>query len=407
MKILIKSALILDPRSFHNGKKLDILIEKGKITAIGSNFFESRAKVIREEGLCISPGWTDLRANFCDPGNEHLEDLQSGICAALKGGFSTVVVMPSTTPPADNGKAIEYILSKTKGAPVHILPAGTLSEKMKGIELSEMLNMHSAGAICFTDDKSPVKTELMAQALDLGKTFDALIYSFPLDKIVNSGGLEGTASAKTGIKGRSVQSEERLLVRDISLLRHSKGRLHISLVSTAEEVEIIRAAKKEGLHISCSIAAHQLSFTEHDLPGLDPQLKVLPSFPTDEDHNALIEGLRDGTIDAICSDHSPQDTEHKFCESESSGISGIETAFCAAYTSLEKHLPLETIVAGFSWGPAALLGLDKPVIEEGNRADITLFSTKLDTTFSKENRASRSLNSPFIGSTLRGRIIPL
>lgn len=409
MKVLLKSAVIVDSRSPLHGKKRDILIENGKITTIATSITEPKAKEVAAKGLCVSPGWTDLRANFCDPGFEFKEDLNTGIQAAKRGGFTSVVIMPSTHPVIDSKSGVEYVHSKAKNKDVRILVAGSLSDKMEGKQMSEMYDMYRSGAVAFTDDKKSVSTELMMRALDYTRNFGGLVMSFPYEKGVSSHGQmhEGVTSVAMGTPGIPGIAEEIRLQRDIELLRYTGGRLHVSLISTAKSVEMIRKAKKEGLHITCAIAAHQLYFLDEDMLGFDTNKKVLPPFRGKDDRKALIAGLKDGTIDAICSDHTPQDVEHKVREFEdaSFGMSSIETTFCTAFTALEKHMPIEEIVSKFTTGPAAVLGMEAATIKEGHPADITVFTTEENTVFDTNSWKSKSKNTPFIGVELRGKVL--
>ncbi len=411
MKTLIKSALILNRQSSHHGKRRDILIDKGVIEKISANIEAPKAHEIKARGLCVSPAWIDLRANFRDPGFEYKEDLASGIAAAVAGGFGTVVLMPSTLPVIHGKSQVEYIAAQTRNSTVRILVTGSLSDNMEGKQLSEMFDMHNSGAVAFTDDKQSVGTELMSRALEYSKNFNGLLYSFPFDQGVNPGGTvhEGKTSVAMGTKGLSSLSEELRLQRDIELLKYCGGRLHVSLVSTARSVELIRKAKKEGLQITCGIAAHQLSFIEEDLLNFDSNLKVLPPFRSASDTKALISGLKDGTIDAICSDHSPEDIEHKSREFEDAayGISSIQTTFCAALDKLSGQMELERIVDLFTSGPASVLKLEQPTIEAGNKISLTAFSTEENTTFTKEGWLSKSENSPYINATLKGKVLGL
>lgn len=411
MKVLLKSALIIDQRSPLNGKKRDILIENGKITSIAASISEPKAKEITTKGLTVSPGWIDLRANFCDPGFEFKEDIASGIQAAKRGGFTTVVLMPSTNPVIDSKSGVEYVLSKAKNNDVKILVAGSLSDKMEGKQMSEMYDMHQAGAIAFTDDKKSVGAELMMRALEYTLNFNGLVMSFPYEKGVSSHGQmnEGITSVSMGTTGIPNIAEEIRLQRDIELLRYTGGKLHVSLISTAKSVELIRKAKKEGLNITCAVAAHQLYFLDEDLKTFDTNLKVMPPFRSKEDRKALIAGLKDGTIDAICSDHTPQDVEHKVREFEdaSFGISSIETTFFTAYSALEKHLSIEEIVAKFTTAPAKVLGIEQNEIKEGEQANLTLFSTEENTIVDSSKWKSKSKNSPLFGKELKGKVVEL
>lgn len=409
MKTLIKSALIIDPTSSHNGKKRDILIDKGVIVKVASTINESKAEIISGKNICVSPGWIDLRANFRDPGDEHKEDLNSGMDAALAGGFRFVVTMPSTNPVVDSKAQIEYITSRNAHHTVEILPAGALSAKMEGKVLAEMYDMQQAGAVAFCDDKKSVSTEMMVRALEYAKNFHGLVMSFPYDSGVNPGGLinEGPSSVNTGMKGLSNTSEELRLMRDIELLRYTGGKLHVSLISTAQSVELIRKAKKDKLNITCAIAAHQLAYLDKDLETFDSNLKVLPPFRTNDDRKAIIKGLKDGTIDAICSDHQPEDHEHKVLEFEYAnfGISSIQTAFSVALTYLENQIDVPTIVEKFTTGPARVLGMGISSIEENYQAELTIFETETEQTFGKKEWRSKSINSPFLNKTLKGNII--
>jgi dihydroorotase len=409
MKTLIKAALIIDKKSSHHGKRRDILIDKGTIEKIAVSIEAPKALEIKAKGLCISPAWIDLRANFRDPGFEFKEDLVSGMAAAAAGGFGTVVLMPSTLPIIDGKSQVEYIAAQTRNSATRILIAGSLSVKMEGKQLSEMFDMHSSGAVAFTDDKQPVNTELMSKALEYSKNFNGLLYSFPFDPGVNPGGMvhEGKTSVAMGTKGLSSLSEELRLQRDIELLKYCGGRLYVSLISTSRSVELIRKAKKEGLQITCGIAAHQLSFVDEDLLNFDSNLKILPPFRSGSDTKALIAGLKDGTIDAICSDHSPQDTEHKSREFEDAecGISSIQTTFCAALDKLSGQIELERLVELFTSGPASVLKLQQDAIEVGSQVPLTVFTPEENTTFSKTGWFSKSGNSPYMNNTLKGKVV--
>lgn len=410
MKTLIKSAIIVDKKSKHHLKKRDLLLDKGRIVKIASSIDEDGLKTVSHKNLHVSPGWIDMRANFQDPGNEHKEDLESGMKAAAKGGFTSVVLMPSTDPAVSHKAQIEYLLNKAKGNVVRILPTGTLSQDCKGENLSEMYDMFRSGAVAFTDDKRSInRTEMMSRGLDYARNFDGLVLSFPFDNGVNPGGMinEGKISVSLGMKGIPALAEELRLKRDIELLRYHGGRMHVSLISTEKSVEIIRQAKKEGLAITSGICAHQLFFTDEDLVSFDTRLKVLPPFRTKADIKALVKGLSDGTIDVICSDHSPEDIEAKKREFEHAayGISSIETSFSTALTALEKKLDLEKNIAAISDNPRAVLGLEPVTIDEGAEVDLTLFDPSASVNFAASDFASKSKNSPLLNKPLKGRVI--
>lgn len=409
MRTLIKSALIFDKRSTSHGKTRDILIEDNVIIKIGAKLTTQSDRVIQGKKIIVFPGAVDLRANFRDPGHEEKEDLNSGLEAAKAGGFKYVVSMPSTNPVVDNKSAVEYLIRKSQQHSTILLPAGSLSAKMEGKQLAEMYDMQSSGAIAFTDDKKNVSTEMMVRALEYSSSIGALIISFPFDPGVNPGGLinEGKYSVETGMKGLSNISEEVRLSRDIELLRYCGGSLHVSLISTAGSVDKIRKAKKEGLNITCSIAAHQLLYTDADLTNFDSNLKVIPPFRSKADQKALINGLKDGTIDAICSDHSPEDHEHKVLEFEYAafGISSIQTAILSSISSLEDIIPLEDIIEKFTTAPASIIGLEYNTIAEGESASLSIIDLATEQTLGRENWKSKSPFNPLFGKTIKGYVV--
>jgi dihydroorotase len=411
MKTLIQSARIIDPGSPHHGKKRDLLISGGRIQKIAASVGDTASRVISGKDLCVSRGWIDLTARFCDPGYEYRETLRSGSEAARRGGFRFVLLMPGTQPIADHRGAIENTLRQSGSWGVHFLPAGAVSAGMQGKQLSEMFDMYAAGAVAFSDDKNNLSTEMLSRALEYSSNFGGLVMTLPYDRGINPHTQmhEGAMSVALGMKGMPNVSEEMRVMRDLELLRYHGGRLHFMAVSTGRSVELIRKARKEGLHVTCAVPAHQLMFTDEDLQTFDSNYKVLPPFRTKEERKALIAGLKDGTIDAICSDHTPEDIEHKVREFEDAafGISSIETTFCTALTMLEKSIETEDIVSLFTSGPAQVLGMETQPVEEGSDANITVFSTSEKTTFDAAQWRSLSKNNPLIGRTLSGKVYEL
>jgi dihydroorotase len=411
MKILIQSARIIDPGSKHHGKKRDLLISGGRIQKIAANLSETASRVIKAPDLCVSKGWIDLAARFCDPGFEYKENFHSGTAAALRGGFRYVVLMPGTMPITDHRGAIENVARESGRGGVHLLPVGALSSKMEGKQLSEMFDMSSAGAVAFSDDKNNVSTEMMSRALEYASNFGGLIMSFPLDRGVSAHGQmhEGPTSVALGMKGIPNIAEEIRVMRDLELLRYHGGRLHFTFLSTAGSVDLIRKAKKNGLHVTCAVAAHQLLYDDTDLKSFDSNYKVLPPYRGKEHRKALIAGIKDGTIDAICSDHTPEDVEHKVREFEDAafGISSIQSTFCTALTALEKYIDIDTLISKFTDGPSHVLGMDTPRVEEGSDASISVFSSALSTKFEAGEWLSLSRNNPVIGHELKGKVFEL
>jgi len=348
MNVLIKSAKVIDSNSEFNGKTVDILIEKGLISEIGKTITNTNnVKEINFDDLHVSAGWFDMRANFCDPGLEYKEDLNSGLKAAAKGGFTGVMVMPDTTPENSSKSGIEYVNNKTKGNIVDALPAGSLSHNCEGKEIAEMYDMHAAGAIAFTDNKKSVKnSSLLNRALLYSQSFNGLIIDFPNDKELSHSGQinEGVVSTELGLKGIPALAEELMVTRDIYLAEYCDSRIHLSNISTEKSVALIREAKKKGLKITADVNSYHLLLDETELLHFDNYYKVTPPLRTKADIKALINGVNDGTIDVICSDHTPEDIENKQCEFDHAafGMINLQTSFAATNTkgkiSIETHI---------------------------------------------------------------------
>lgn len=400
---------IVDPNSAFHMKKTDVWIEKGIIKKIGKLPEPSKSTiVIKGEELFFSPGWIDGQARIGEPGNEDAETFHSICNAAIKGGISDIVAVPSSNPPTYQAAQVAYILQNGKSN-VRFHPIGCISEQMQGKQLSEIFDMKNAGAIAFSDDKNPISTTLLSRALEYSKTFNGLVIVLPFNHELNPGGLvhEGRTSTLMGTKGLSHVSEYMQIQRDLEILKYSGGRLHFSNISCSESVELIRKAKKAGMHVTCAISAHQLSFTDEDLIQFPSNLKVLPPFRTAKDRDSLIKGLTDGTIDIIVSDHTPVIIEEKNVEFEyaSFGMSNIQHAFQIAYTALEGDLSLEDFIAKWTTEPARVFGIPLPVIAEGNVVRATLFTTAESTLVQKSEWKSKSINTPFMGQWLSGKVL--
>jgi dihydroorotase len=409
MNLLILQARITDPASASNGKVCDILIENGIIAAIREKITAPKdIQTFSAANLHASPGWFDMQANFRDPGFEFKEDLLSGSGAAAAGGFTGVALMPSTQPPIHSKAEVEYIKNKTRGAAVDIYPIGTLSHQLEGKELSEMYDMSLSGAVAFSDDKKPVKNAgLLVRALLYSKNFNSLIMTHCEDQSLSADGKmnEGITSTEMGLKGMPALAEEVMLARNIQLAEYAESRIHFSSVSTAGSVDLIRAAKKKGMTVSASVNAHHLNLDDTLLADFDSNLKVNPPLRSLADIAALKKGLADGTIDAIVSDHSPEDTESKVLEFDHAafGMLGLETAYPIANTF--SGLSPEQLVNKLSIQPRTLLGIAVPEMKEGNKANLTLFDPKLSWTFTEKDIRSKSRNTPFVGHTFKGRVL--
>ncbi len=411
MNLLLKSIRVTQPGHSFNGKTADIFIKDGVIRKIAARVdarTAGKARVLDMKGKCVSAGWFDLRANFRDPGQETKEDLLSGLDAAASGGFTGVALMPSTDPVVQSKADIEYLLQKSSRHAVDVYPTGSLSVDGKGRELSEMFDMKQAGAVAFTDDKHPITDAgLMVRALQYASGIGALVMVFPDERSISGDNLvnESAGSVAFGMTGSPAVAEEVMVSRDLRLQNYAEGRIHFSTLSTAGAVDLVRKAKKQKHLVSADIAAHQLCFDDSALAGYDTNLKVLPPFRTRDDIKALVKGLEDGAIDAICSDHMPEDRESKEVEFEYArpGIAGIETAFAAAHTCLKGKLKLDRLVAKFTTGPRDILGLPHPDISEGAVANLTIFDPKEQWSPEPGSMVSRSGNTPFYGYRFTGR----
>ena len=410
MKTLIQNAKLFAPLSKHHLKIMDVEISNGVISAIGKNLPVGKSKVVAGKDHLLSIAFTDLRANFGEPGFEQNETLQSGITAAKKGGFARVCLMPSLMPVTDNQGAVQF-LTKHNTSTFQILPLGSLSKEMKGKQLTEFAELQRAGAIGFTEDEQAVSTELMMRALEYSKQTNTRIFVAPNDYSVHPKAQmhEGKTSVKMGLKGASELSETLRIQRDLALLKYTGGSLHFFSISTAKGLDMIRKAKKEELEVTCSIAAHQLSFAHEDMIDYDSNKKVWPPFRSSADRKALLNGLIDGTIDAIESQHTPLAIENKELEFEYAnfGISGIEIAFQTIFSAVGKEVPIETLLEKFTIGAEFSANIPPIQMEVGEPAQLTLISTKGKTTVSNTTWISRGKNTPFFNTELNGSITSL
>jgi dihydroorotase len=409
MTTLLKQVKIADNQSPFNGKIKDILLENQQIISISDNYTGTADNIIDIKGLIVAPGFVDPFVHFCDPGLEHRENLQSGAAAAQQGGYTTVFTLPNTQPVVDTKSQVTYIKQHNESLPINVLPIGAISKKAEGKDLAEMIDMHTNGAVTFSDGLYPVQSTLLfLKALQYVKAFDGVVMQMPIDKSLGSLGLmnEGILSTKLGLPGIPAIAEELIISRDIELLRYTQSKLHITGVSTAKGLSMIAAAKKEGLQLTCSVTPYHLFFNEEDLNDYNTLLKVFPPLRTKKDQIALISGVEDGNVDCISAHHIPQDWDGKTIEFENAkaGIACIETAF-ASTKHLLPNISDEKIAALFGTNARSIFNLPIVTINEGMVADLTLFSNEQSTCLTKQDSKSKSANSPFWDFSLKGKVI--
>ncbi len=398
MNIIVRQARIIDPASSFHQQKADILIENGFVTEIGEVPL-SADKEINVDGLCISPGWLDVFAHFCDPGFEYRETLETGTAAAASGGYTDVMLLPNTAPVVHNKSGVEYLVQRSKSLTVNLHPIGAVTKNAEGKELSEMYDMHASGAVAFSDGLNSIQPAgIVLKALQYIKAIDKTLIQLPDSKSISANGLmnEGIVATQMGLPGNASIAEELMVSRDIELVKYTGSKLHITGVSTARSVALIAAAKQSGIAVTCSVTPQHLFFIDADVEGYDTNLKLTPPLRTEADREALREGVRNGIIDCIASHHQPWDADHKIVEFENAafGVTSLQTAFAAVATCMPE-LSIDKLVELFSAAPRKIFGLPQPKLAIGERAAFTLFLPEHKWQLSKHY--SRSGNTPFIG----------
>ncbi len=403
MKVLIKNVVIIS--SSQPTSSTNILIENGTIVQIDKNINLSADKIIEYNNLHVSVGWMDCFANFCDPGNEHKETLETGSNAAASGGYTEVMLIPNTNPVVHNKSQIEYLIQRSKNLSVTVHPIGAITKNTDGQELSEMYDMQNSGASAFSDGNNSLQSSgIILKALEYIKAIDATIIQLPDDKNIAANGLmnEGVISIQLGLQGNPAISEEILIARDIELLKYTNSRIHFTGISTKRSLEIITKAKNDGWNVSCSVTPYHLFFSDEDLKEYDTNLKVNPPLRTKEDMFALREGIKAGIIDFIASHHQPQHWDDKTCEFEYAqyGMIGLENVFgiagiCGIKGSDFIKMQTENI--------RNIFNVEIPQIKCGAKANLTLFDPDAEYIFQEENIYSKSRNSPYIGKNLKGK----
>ncbi|MEL7122592.1 MAG: dihydroorotase [Bacteroidota bacterium] len=394
--------IVIDPNSPFNGQVVNLSVENGIINSIES--------VEAETQLYVFPGLFDIGVFIGDPGFEDREDFHSAAVAAKAGGFTGLACLPNTHPVVDNKSAVKYIKNQKFHQDVDFYPLGCITTQCDGSNITEMIDMHESGAIGFTDGFKPIQNNgMMQRALEYVKAFDGIIINHPHDKSIAGGGQinEGKLSTMLGMKGLPILAEEMMIARDLELVRYTDSKIHISNISCAESVDRIRRAKSEGLKVSCSVAIHNLLYTEDVLEGFNTNFKLLPPLRTEADRKALIEGLVDGTIDCISSNHLPLEEEAKKLEFShaSFGATALETALSQSWSLLDEGLDANILIKAWSIHPRQILQLQAPSIKVGTAANLCVFDAGEKWTYSANTQLSKSNNSPLFGKELVGKAI--
>lgn len=406
--LLITSVKVILPGNEHHQQTVDIFIEKGKITQIGNTIkvADKNVETIDGTGKLLSPGFFDLHANFGEPGLETKEDIQTGTAAAAAGGFTAVAVMPNTEPAIQSRSEVALVVNAAKGNIVDVHPIGAISKKREGKEMAELYDMKQNGAVAFSDGNRGVQQAgLMSRALLYAKGFEGLIFSHAEDESMAGGNKmnEGAMSTYLGMKGIPNLAESLMVSRDLYLAEYTEAPIHFASISTPEAVDLIKKAKAKGLRVTCDVAAHQLVFTDEDIIGFDSNYKVSPPLRTKADTKALIKGVREGVIDAVVSQHTPQEIEFKNVEFHiaKNGIIGLQTVLPLL---VRAGLNEEQIVNSLSVRPRQILGLPVPEIKIGAMANLVLFDLSKSWNFDDKTNKSKSKNSPLFGQALKGAV---
>ncbi len=411
MKQIIKNGYVVNPSKCFSGYA-DILINYGVIERVAENINDYDAKVIDAKGMIVAPGLVDLHVHFREPGYEHKETILTGSRAAVKGGVTSVLCMPNTNPPIDNAALVEYVVNTGKKAGlINVMTTGCITKGQKGEEISEMAELKAHGASAFSDDGRPVSSAMiLRRALEYANMLDMPIMSHSEDlSLVDGGSMnEGYMSTYLGLRGIPKSAESAAVSRDILLAEELGARIHICHISTRNSIEAVRAAKKRGAKVTAETAPHYFTLTDKMCDGFNTNAKMNPPLRDEEDVEAVIEGLADGTIDAIATDHAPHHIDDKRIEFEmaANGIVGLETSLALGYTYLVKtnKLTVMQLIDRMSTKPAEIIGCKRGTLNEGSPADIVIFDANEEFVVDDKNFETKGKNSPYIGMKLFGKV---
>jgi len=405
---LITSAKLILPNHKFNGQHVDILIKEGLIADIGNKITrkDKNIQIIDAADAVVSAGFFDLNANIGEPGYETKEDVRSGTAAAAAGGFTGISVHPNTNPAIQSRSEVSLLVNAAKGNLVDVYPIGAISKRREGNELAELYDMKINGAIAFSDgNRSVQQAGLMGRALLYSKGFDGLIISFAQDESIAGGNQmnEGIVSTYLGMKGIPNLAESLMISRDLYLAEYNEAPIHFTTISTAESVDLIKKAKAKGLKVTCDVAAHNLVYTDEEVAGFDSNYKVSPPLRTKNDVKALLKGLKDGVIDAVVSQHTPQEVEFKNVEFHiaKNGITGLQTTLPLL---IKAGLSDEQIVDKLVVGSRQVVDVKVPTFDIGEQANLVLFDRKETWTFDEKSNKSKGRNNPLFGTELVGKV---
>jgi dihydroorotase len=407
--LLIKNGRVVDPSQGLDAVQ-DVLLQEGRVAQVGPSLSAAGAKVIDAAGLLVAPGFIDLHVHLREPGNEHAETIESGARAAAAGGFTSICAMPNTEPVNDNATVTQFIVETARRVVVRVFPVGAISHGSQGEQLAEIGDMKRAGIVAISDDGRPVMNSgLMLHAMEYSLAFGLPVIDHCEDLNLSAAGQmhEGEVSARLGLRGISGASEDVVVARNILLAAQVGARLHIAHLSTARALDLVRMARQQAVRVTCEVTPHHFTLSDEDIRNYDTNCKMKPPLRSRKDVAAMIEGLADGTVDAIASDHAPHPGSEKMQEFELApfGIIGLETTLGLALERLYHpgRVSLTRLVELFSTNPARLLGFENlGTLRPGAEADVTIFSTGREWRYDVNASCSKSRNTPFDGREFRG-----
>jgi dihydroorotase len=412
VRLLIKGGRIIDP-SQQMDRTADLMVEDGLVKSIENSLSIEGVEIFDATGLIVAPGFIDLHVHLREPGEEYKETIASGVAAAVAGGFTSVGAMPNTTPVNDNASVTRFIIDKAREAGLaRVFPIGAITRESKGEELAEMAEMKEAGAVAVSDDGRPVmNNQVMRHAMEYARDHGLVVVDHCQDLDLAAGGVmhEGRYSTLLGLRGMSSAAEESHVARDIMLAELTGARVHLAHISTSGSVGMVRRAKNHGLAVTCEVTPHHLALTDAAVVGFDTNTKMSPPLRSEQDRVALIEGVLDGTIDAIATDHAPHHADEKMLDYDHapSGVVGLETALGVVITVLHHSyaVPIARVIEMLTIGPARVFSLPGGTLVAGSPADITIFDPEREWTVDPQRFKSKSRNTPFAGWSLRGRVV--